>query len=636
MKAVILAGGKGTRLAEYTREIPKPMLKIGGKSILEHQIDLLIKHKVDEIIILVNYLKDVIINHFGDGSTYGINIRYFEEKKPLGTVGGIKEVEDWLNDDFLVFYGDVMVNMEISKLIQFHQKKQSDCTIVVHPNNHPYDSDLVEINKEGRVTALHPKPHDHIKYYCNLVNAGVYIFKPQILNFLEKGKKADFGHDVFPRIYNQLNMYGYVTSEYLKDMGTPERWEEVNEDYKSGKIFQLSYENKQKAIFIDRDGVLNVERSFISRPEDFEIFDFVPDSIRMINESEYLGIVITNQSVIARNLCTVNELETIHKKLETELGNKRTWLDAIYYCPHHPDKGYPEENSEYKIDCECRKPKPGLFLKASRNFNIDLKESWMIGDSERDIMAGKNAGCKTIGVMTGYGMAKTKIKPDFFFADLYEAVQFITNNPYIEEFRLLNKKVGTLAKGPVIITIAGNTRSGKSNFASYLDMNFTNLGHKVLRIELDNWILPADKRKYTKNVYDRFQSEKIEDDILKILDRKPVSVQTYANHPERESQPVEYTFNGEDIIIIEGIVALGLYKIRKLADIKIFMDIEETLLRQRFHKYYTWRKKSDEEIENLFKKRQTDEYHFIEKDRKFADFIINSTENDHHTYSFQN
>lgn len=624
MKAVILAGGRGTRLAEYTREIPKPMLKIGGKSILEHQIDLLIKHKFDDIIILVNYLKDVIINQFGDGSTYGVNIRYFEEKKPLGTVGGIKEVEDWLTEDFLVLYGDVMVNMDLARLLNFHCKKESECTLVVHPNNHPFDSDLVELNKEGRVVALHSKPHDHLEYYCNMVNAGVYVFSPAILKFLEKGRKEDFGRDVFPRIYNNLRMYGYITSEYLKDMGTPERWEEVNHDYKSGKIFHLSYENKQKAIFLDRDGVLNVEKSFISKPEELELFEFTPAAIGTINKSEYLAIVITNQSVIARNLCTIEELEMIHKKIHTELGNEKTWLDGIYYCPHHPDKGYPEENSEYKIECECRKPKAGLFFKASRNFNIDLKESWMVGDSERDILAGKNAGCKTIGVMTGYGMVKSSVKPDFFFANLYEAVQFITNNPYLNDFKILKAKVDTLGKRPIVITIAGNSRSGKSNFASYLDMNFSGAGYKVLRIELDNWILPENKRDDTKNVYDRFQSSKIEDDLISILKGETVTVQTYANHPQRSSQHIDYKLNGEDIIIIEGVVALGLYKIRKLADIKIFMDIEETLLRQRFKSYYTWRNKTEEEIENLFRKRQTDEFTLVDKDRKFADFIINA------------
>ncbi|MBN2614020.1 MAG: HAD-IIIA family hydrolase [Bacteroidales bacterium] len=624
MKAVILAGGKGTRLADYTREIPKPMLRIGGESILEHQINLLIKYQVDEIIILVNYLKDIIMNHFGDGSTYNLRIRYFEETEPLGTVGGIKEVEEWLTEDFFVLYGDVMVNIDLGRLKEFHRQKKSQCTLVLHPNNHPYDSDLVEMDENDRIMAFHAKPHDALKYYHNLVNAGVYLFSPDILKYLEKGKKADFGREVFPRIFKDIRMYGYNTSEYLKDMGTPERWEEVNDDYKSGRIFQFNYENSQKAVFLDRDGVLNVEKSFISKPEELELYDFTAEAVRIVNGSEYLAIVVTNQSVIARNLCTLEELDTIHKKLETELGNQHAKLDAIYFCPHHPDKGYAEERAEYKIDCDCRKPKPGLFFKAARQFNINLTESWMIGDSERDILAGKNAGCKTVGVMTGYGCAKTSVQPDFFFADLHEAVNFIVKEPYAEDFNILLAKVKTLEKRPVVISVAGNSRSGKSNLVSYLNMQFQKHGFSVLKIELDNWILPENKSENCKNVFDRFQGNKLENDIVSLLNGQTISLMSYASHPQREPQPLQYTFQNEDIVLIDGIVALGLYKIRKMTDIKIFMDMEETMLRERIKKYYSWRQKEIEEIELLYQKRKTDEYQLIEKDRKFADFIINA------------
>jgi D,D-heptose 1,7-bisphosphate phosphatase len=624
MKAVILAGGKGTRLAEYTREIPKPMLQIGGKSIIEHQIDLLIKYQVREIIILVNYLKDVIINHFGDGSTNNINIRYFEETKPLGTVGGLKEVENWLEEDFFVLYGDVMINMDLQRLADFHSQRSSQCTLVLHPNNHPYDSDLVETDSTGKIISFHPKPHDGLQYYHNLVNAGVYIFSPDILKYLEKGKKADFGREVFPKIFRDMRMYGYKTSEYLKDMGTPERWEEVSHDYKTGKIFQFNYENPQQAIFLDRDGVLNVEKSFISQPEDLELYDFAPEAIQKINESQYLNVVVTNQSVIARNLCTLEELDTIHKKLETDLGRQHAYLDALYFCPHHPDKGYPEERVEYKIECDCRKPKPGLFLQAKKDFNISLNDSWMIGDSERDILAGINAGCQTIGVMTGYGMVTTKVQPDFFFADLLEAASFIIQDPYRKNFDELKAKVETLEKRPVIISVAGNARSGKSNFVSYMNLGFKKHGYRVLKIDLDNWILPEAERRECKNVYDRFQSRKIEEDMVRLLDGEIVKIQTYVNHPERLSQSVEYSFRQEDIIIIDGIVSLGLYKIRQLSDIRIFMNIDLQLLHKRLHIYYSWRKKEKDEIEQLFQKRKSDEYQLIEKDRKFADFIINA------------
>ena len=248
-------------------------------------------------------------------------------------------------------------------------------------------------------------------------------------------------------------------------MGTPERLEEVITDFKSGKISRSNYEVPQKAIFLDRDGVLNKERSFISKPEQLELYEFTAEALRKINKSEYKAIVISNQSVIARNLCTIDELETIHKKLETDLGKDKSYLDGLYYCPHHPDKGYPEENPEYKIDCTCRKPKTGLFKKAAEDFNISLSDSYMIGDSERDILAGKNAECMTVGVMTGYGVKKTNVVPDFFFKDLLNTVEFIINNPYKPYYEIILKQFLHYSKNePFVISIAGDSKSGKRNF----------------------------------------------------------------------------------------------------------------------------------------------------------------------------
>ncbi|MDP4268219.1 MAG: HAD-IIIA family hydrolase [Bacteroidota bacterium] len=427
MKAVILAGGKGTRLNNLTNVIPKPMLKIGDKPLLEHQIELLKRYDIQEIYILVNHLKDVIIDYFGDGKDFGVSITYYEEKEPLGTVGGLKEIEDFLDTDFVVLYGDVMINMDINRLLKFHFDHNSHCTLVLHPNNHPFDSDLVEIDDKFRVTGFLPKPHPQNLYYRNLVNAGAYVMNPVMFDYIEKGVKADFGKDIFPQIFPEIRMYGYNTAEYLKDMGTPSRLKEVNDDFLTGKTEAYSYANKRKAVFMDRDGVINIEKSFISKPEDMILYDFTAEAIKKLNDAGFLTIVVTNQSVIARNLCDFEQLETIHKKLETDLGKVGAKLDRIYYCPHHPDKGYPEENAEYKIDCECRKPKIGMFRQALEDFNIDVENSYMIGDSERDIIFGINSGLKTIGVKTGYALEKSKVSPDYLFEDLAKAVDFIVN-----------------------------------------------------------------------------------------------------------------------------------------------------------------------------------------------------------------
>ena len=143
---------------------------------------------------------------------------------------------------------------------------------------------------------------------------------------------------------------------------------------------------------------------FLRNIDEFELIDGAADAIRKINASDYLAIVATNQPVIARGEISFEELETIHNKMETLLGKEGAYLDAIYFCPHHPHKGYEGERPELKIDCGCRKPKPGMLLKAARDFNIDLQQSWMIGDSESDVKAGQSTGCRTALIGEGtYG-----------------------------------------------------------------------------------------------------------------------------------------------------------------------------------------------------------------------------------------
>jgi D,D-heptose 1,7-bisphosphate phosphatase len=284
---------------------------------------------------------------------------------------------------------------------------------------------LVEIDIDSRITAFHSKPHTTQTYYRNLVNAGVYLFTKKVFQFLEKDKKADFGKDIFPKLVSQLKMVGYNTPEYLKDMGTPDRLEKVNRDLLSGKIAARNLKHKQKAIFLDRDGVLNEDEEYIAQPDELILYSYTSAAIKKINASDFLAIVITNQPVVARNLCTEQELRVIHNKLDTELGTDRTFLDGLYYCPHHPHKGFPDENPAYKIDCPCRKPKPGMLLDAARDFNIDLSASYFIGDHERDIEAGQRAGVTTIGVRTGQGLKGSKLAPDLLFKNVDEAVDFI-------------------------------------------------------------------------------------------------------------------------------------------------------------------------------------------------------------------
>ncbi len=184
-----------------------------------------------------------------------------------------------------------------------------------------------------------------------------------------------------------------------------------------------------KAVFLDRDGVLNVEKNYLCNPEDLELFSFAAEAIRKINLSGYLAIVISNQSAVARNLCSMEDVDRVHEMLIYELSRFNAHIDAIYFCPHYYEKDSKTLIPEFNIDCDCRKPKTGMFLKAASDFGIELDKSFMVGDTERDVLAGKNAGCTTIGVRTGYGLKDSGVKPDYMFDDLLQAVEFITQQP---------------------------------------------------------------------------------------------------------------------------------------------------------------------------------------------------------------
>jgi D,D-heptose 1,7-bisphosphate phosphatase len=394
MKVVITAGGKGTRIRSIAEEIPKAMIPVNGKPVLEYQITLARRYGYTEFLFLTGYLGDKIKNYFEDGSRWGVSIDYHQETQPLGTAGAFASVKEKLTSDFWVFYGDTVMDFDMEKMRKFHLSHHADATLFLHPNDHPYDSDLMDVDNDSRISALYPKPHENA--CCrNLVNAALYILSPAMLNYIRPGEKSDFGGNIFPVAFEAgANMFGYVSAEYIKDMGTPDRYEEVCNDMDTGKVMRLNSRNKRPAIFLDRDGVINREVNLLFSQEQLELIPGVAEAIRKINRSIYLAVVVSNQPVIARNLCDFDDLRQIHNKMETLLGQEQAYLNAIYFCPHHPDSGYPGERTEYKTDCKCRKPKPGMILQAAKDLNIDLENSYMIGDRESDVQAGESAGLK--------------------------------------------------------------------------------------------------------------------------------------------------------------------------------------------------------------------------------------------------
>lgn len=430
MKAVIQAGGKGTRISEITGDvIPKPMLEISGYPILYHQMMNLKKNGITDITVIIGHLGNVIKDYFGDGKQFGLNISYVEEdpQKPLGTAGSLYFLKDKLKENFVFLLADVFIDIDFEKMEQYHIANNADVTLLTHPNGHPFDSDLV-VEEGGVVKAFDYKSNDRTIYnYKNLVNAGVMIFSPSIFKYLTELKKYNYEKDIIVPLINEGKVVSYKSSEYAKDMGTPERYRRVQEDYNSGICDAKNLANKQKAIFLDRDGTINEYVGFLRKEEDFRLIPGVSEAIKKINNSGYLAIVVTNQPVIARGEVTEEELEEIHKKMETLLGLDGAYIDDIYYCPHHPDKGFEGEIPELKIECDCRKPKTGMLEKAAREHNIDLSSSIMIGDSTLDIKMAENAGMQSVLLKTGQKGedGKYDVSPTLIAEDLNDAINKI-------------------------------------------------------------------------------------------------------------------------------------------------------------------------------------------------------------------
>ena len=412
MKTVIMAGGKGTRISELFPDIPKPLIGIRDingleKPVLEWEIRSLVSQGFTDIIITVSHMANKIQAYFGTGELLGCNISYYVEETPLGNAGALFMLRSQLTEPFLLLNADSVFDVDFNRMVEWHKKHNALVTLFTHPNSHPYDSGLIISEENGAVCQWLTKEDIRPQWYKNRVNAGLHVIDPSVLDCSEidvekigktvDGKiyKVDLDRQILKPLCGSGKMFAYDSPEYVKDMGTPERYYAVCRDFRKGVIAAKNLSHPQKAIFLDRDGTINKYVGFLRNIDEFELIPGVGEAIKQINESGYLAIVVTNQPVIARGEITVPDLELIHMKMETLLGQEGAYVDALYYCPHHPDSGFEGEIKRLKINCECRKPKPGMLIRASREYNINLKNSWMVGDGKNDVKAGQAAGCRT-------------------------------------------------------------------------------------------------------------------------------------------------------------------------------------------------------------------------------------------------
>ena len=342
---LILAGGKGTRLKDRLGDLPKPMIPIAGKPLLEHQIELARAHGFTEVLLFVHHRADLIQQHFGDGRRWGLSFRYIVEKEPLGTAGAVLAGFAELAERFAVMYGDTMVNVDLTRFWNAHETSGATATLFLHPNNHPLDSDLVEVDAADRVTAFHNRPHPAGKYFQNLVNAGLYVIeKSALAPWRDNTHSLDFGKDLFPAMLTRgFHLLGYNSPEFIKDIGTPDRYDWACAQYAAGIIQRSTLAVPQRAVFLDRDGTLikEVSAQGLHHIDQLELLPGVPEAVHAINQIGMRAVLVTNQPVVAKGFTSEVELRQIHNKLETLLGLEHAFLDRIYYCPHHPETWSP-------------------------------------------------------------------------------------------------------------------------------------------------------------------------------------------------------------------------------------------------------------------------------------------------------
>lgn len=427
MKVVILNGGKGTRLGLTDK--PKPMVSVAGRPLLERLVQTAKSCGFVDFVFLNGHLAEVIEAHFGDGTRFGVRIEHVREIAPLGTAGAVREARALLSEPFVVLYGDILIDVDLAHFAAAHAESGAVGTLFVHPNDHPHDSDLVEVDGDGRITQFLSKPHKAGAVLPNLVSAAIYVLDPEAIDHVPNTGASDWGHDVFPAIVAAgRRLVAYRSIEYAKDIGTPERLAKGEADLASGRVEGLSRRHIKPAIFLDRDGVLNVEVNGVHRPEELVLIEGAGKALRLINRAGVPAICVTNQPDVAKGLMSIESLGKVFEALDTALAEDAAYLDDLYYCPHHPEAGWPGEIPELKIACVCRKPAPGMFIAAAQEHRLDLGNSWMVGDRYADVAAAQAAGAKAVLVRTGHNGSdrdRNDCVPDHVADDLGEAVSFI-------------------------------------------------------------------------------------------------------------------------------------------------------------------------------------------------------------------
>jgi len=634
MHAAIVAGGLGTRAAEMTSgRIPKALLPIAGVPIVFHQMRVLQREGVSRVNVLAGHLGDQLQPALAaEAATLDLALRIIIESEPLGTAGCLAALEP-TPEDTLIVYGDMLFDMALSPLQKYHRDREAILTIVVHPNDHPRTSDLI-VEEEGLVTAILPRGQPRAEDHRNLVPAGLYFASPAFFAHLERGAKVDIMYDLLPAlIASGARIAAYNTPEYFRDIGTPARHATAERDLAAGRVRALNLTHQRPAIFFDCDGVLNEEPGLQGAltPHDVSLIPRAGAAVRRVREAGLLAVAVTNRPQVAKGFVTFDGLALILGRLEALLAADGGVLDRIYFCPHHPEAGFPGEIPTLKVPCECRKPGTALLQQALSELPIDLRRSALIGDSLRDIGSARRLGIWAYGVRTGAGCrdgeryrreAGTPPVPDLMFENVSEAVDFSLGYyslvlPVISAIKRL--KGGT--PGAVLLGVCGRSRAGKSVAAHAIVRALSEQDISCLHVRLDDWIVPAADRNPHSSAEIRNRVPEMPKLVRSLRMGTSVRAPGYDAATRGAGEPVAYDPAGQSVIVLEGSFA-GHRIIRTMLDFAVFIAAPAELQRTRFAAFYRWKGLDDSAIEDLWAERADDEWPAVDAQRENADFIL--------------
>lgn len=423
MIAIIICGGKGTRLLRNHITTPKSLIKIDNRSVLEWQLMCLKANGIHEIVLAAGYEGGKIYEELTGTKVFkGSQIHFLQEKTEMGTGGALMNASEFVDSPTLVVYGDVLIDLNLSAMKGIKQGNALG-GIFVRKTTHPEDSDLISYNFQGQIEEFYPKPHSSI-VDTNMASSGLYVITPEFINFCRESYPEGVGfhleRDAIAASIESGSVWERLLIDgFCLDIGTLKRIEQAKKSWP----VRTSGLTSKPTIFLDRDGVINEDKGHIKNVSELTIIEGLERAIRNLNDKGYRVVVVTNQPVIARGETSEVEVRRIHKAIDEVVLKYGGIIEEYYFCPHHPNKGFEGEVIELKIQCECRKPGTGLIRRVLTDFNVQKSSSYVVGDSETDLMLAKASNFRFLGV--GRAFIGTDHKT---FTNLHELSLFVENH----------------------------------------------------------------------------------------------------------------------------------------------------------------------------------------------------------------